>query len=361
MTCLDDDRRGQDLVPSAVGSALRRAAALTERAAGGWQVGGIRAGDDLHQLTDALYAAWYTSAPRPGVQDQPPHDPPRYRSLLVPSLRAAHAGAGIDASPLLVVSASPAGTVLVALPRAGAANGSLAQTLVESRRPGEYVAERAPGVPVAAGERVLVCSRRDHLDTDRGLWWCFSLEPPQAPLGRLYFDARPATAARVVHLATEILHQTGARYQLKCPSHAAAVDRVDAVVVYHERQQREELLAALTARADRLRCLLDPAVPPLTCPVLPGLAWADEEPPRDGQPDAAASDAARAGTDRLEQGALAARHSYGESRCLALAAALHKTGAAWSGLSRSEQVDVLRDGLVTAGIDPTAPWQARTS
>ena len=66
MTCLDDDRRGQDLVPSAVGSALRRAAALTQRAGGGWQVGGIRAGDDLHQLTDALYAAWYTSPPAAG-------------------------------------------------------------------------------------------------------------------------------------------------------------------------------------------------------------------------------------------------------------------------------------------------------
>jgi hypothetical protein len=354
MIRLDRERREADLAPPAVGSALQRAAALTERTGGGWQVGGIRAGDDVRQVADALYAAWYTCSQRPVVQDRPPHDPPLYRSLLVPSLRAAHAGAVIDVSPLPVVSASPTGTVLVALPPRGA-SGSADQTLAESRRPAEYVAERAPGVPVAPGERVLACSRRDHLDADHGLWWCFSLEPPRAPFGRLYFDARPATAARVVHVVTEVLHQTGARYQLKCPSPAAAVDRVDAIVVYHERQQREELLAALTARADRLRRLLDPGVPPLTCPVLPGLAWADEEPPGEDR-----SGAAGAGLDRPGPDTLAARHSYGESRCLALASALHRTGAAWSGLTRSEQVGVLRDGLVASGINPVAPWQERT-
>jgi hypothetical protein len=134
MIRIDRERRDQDLALPAVGSALQRAAALTERTGGGWQVGGIRTGDDVRQVADALYAAWYTCPKRPAVQDQPAHDPPLYRSLLVPSLRAAHAGAGLDASPLPVVSASPTGTVLVALPPRGA-TGPAAQTLAESRRP----------------------------------------------------------------------------------------------------------------------------------------------------------------------------------------------------------------------------------
>jgi hypothetical protein len=311
-------------------------------------VGDIAAGDDVRDIADALYAAWYTRPTTPGPEAP---DPPVHRSLLVGSLRAAHAGAGIDASPLTVVSASPTGAVLIAgHPPAGAAGEVPGAALVERRRPGEYVAERGIGVPVHPGERVLAVVRRDHLDSDRGLWWCFSPDPPRAPLGRLYLHARPATAARVVNVMTEVLGDTGTRYQLKCPSHAAAVERVDALVVYHDRAVRGDLVAALTTRGDRLRGLLNPDVPPLTCQVLPGVAWADEDGPGHDRPTEPEVD---------DDAPPHARHSYGESRCLALAAALHATGATWGGLGRGEQVGVLLDGLAAAGIDPTAPWKER--
>jgi hypothetical protein len=352
----------EGLAPRAVLAALARAAGSVEVTASGWGVAGAAAADRVDELTDALYAGWYTRPSGAGRPAAARGDPELYRSLLVPALRAAHAGAAIETVPRPVLAAAPTGTLLVALPPGSAGDASAARA--DIRRPGDYVAEQAPGVPVAAGARVRATARHDHHDTERGLWWCFTPEPPTAPLGRLYLDARAATAPRVVHAVTEVLLGAGVLFQLKCAAHANGFGRVDAVVVYHERDRREELLAALTTRADELGRLLDPEVPELTCPVLPGLSWADEDDPAD-DPDPGRDDHEHDhGPDHTlgsEGPERAARQSYGESRCRALAVALHTSRPAWAAAGPTARVEILAAGLAAARIDPTAPWRARTT
>jgi hypothetical protein len=171
-----------ELATPAVLAALARAAACVEVTATGWRVRGAATGDEVGELTDALYGRWYTRTA--GVASGPaPGDPELHRSFLVPALRAAHAGAAVETVPRPVLAAAPTGTLLVALPSGTAGDPSAARAQV--RKPGDYVAERAPGVPVAAGARVLATARNDHHDTERGLWWCFTPEPPAAPLGRV--------------------------------------------------------------------------------------------------------------------------------------------------------------------------------
>jgi hypothetical protein len=169
----------------------------------------------------------------------------------------------------------------------------------------------------------------NHLEAERGLWWAFTVPGPEPPIGRIYLDARPATAPRVVHEVTAALLEVP--FQLKCPILADACRRVDTVVVYHARGSRDVLLEALGARWPVLGALLDPAVPPLTCHVRPGLAWADD------------ADGGR---------------SYGESRCHALAAAIEGAAATWPTMGHDQRLATLAAALVAAGLDPQRPWEA---
>ena len=166
-----------------------------------------------------------------------------------------------------VTATDPRGTL-------SAVNGDAARLL----RPGDYVMRQRPGVPPAPGERVEPVARLDHLDIERGIWWTFTEPGPEPPIGRLYFDARPATAPRAVHEITAAL--ANLTFQMKCPISVAACARVDAIVLYHPRAARDELIAALFQHWTTLGALLDPAVPPLTCAVRPGVGWADDTPER---------------------------------------------------------------------------------
>jgi hypothetical protein len=196
-------------------------------------------------------------------------------------------------------------------------------------RPGEYFMPVRGGVPPAPGEKVNLIARLDHLEVDRGIWWAFTEPPPEQPIGRIYLNVRPATAALAVREATLALSLFS--YQLKCPILASACDRVDAVVIYHARAERDDALAALSHRWSSLGPLLDRAVPPLTCMVGPGLSWAD---------------------DVDEQ------QSYGASRCQALAVAIDRAAPTWASMGLDERVTLLVDGLRAAGIDAQSPWRA---
>ena len=148
----------------------------------------------------------------------------------------------------------------------------------------------------------------------------------RAAVGRLYFDARPATAPRAVHEITAAL--ANLTFQMKCPISIAACDRVDAIVLYHPRAARDELLAALSEHWTTLEALLDPAVPPLTCAVRPGVGWADDT-----------------ADDR----------SYGESRCHLFATAIDSAAASWDAMDGDERCQLLADALRSAGNDPARP------
>ena len=296
--------------------ALARASALVARGATGWTVGGADAGTSADSLADALYERWYTQPEAPAAPSE--DDPPVHRRSLLGALHAAHALATTTTAGWVVTGSDPRGLVSVVRDEA-----------VRVLRPGEYVMPLRPGVPPAPGEPVEPVARLDHFDAERALWWTFTDPPPEPPIGRVYFNARPATAPRAVHEITAAL--VNVAYQLKCPILAAACERVDAIVLYHARSQREAVLAALTSRPPALEALLDPAVPSLTCRVLPGMAIADD----------------------VEEG-----RSFGESRCHLLAGALAAAAATWASLNSQERLAVLLAALDDAGVDPQRPWLA---
>ena len=127
---------------------------------------------------------------------------------------------------------------------------------------------------------------------------------------------------RVVHEVTTALE--GLPFQLKCPVLADACERVDAVVLYHARTARDAVLDALLGRWPTLGPLLDPAVPPLTRLLRPGLAWADD---------------------------VAEEESYGQSRCRVLAAAIDRAAQTWSGMGADQRLATLAAALVDGGLD----------
>lgn len=299
--------------------ALERLAGLVAVAGEQWQVGTARCGGVGPSLAEALYERWYT-VPDPAPMAVSGDPLVRSRSL-VGALRAAHADAGLTDEQWVVSQAGPTGVLT-------ATSGAHTRKL----QPGDYVVVGRPGAPAAPGEVVHAVGRLDAVDEERALWWTFTRDGPAAPLGRIYLDVRPATAPRALHEVTAALAEVGANYQLKCPVDPGAFERVDAMVLYHPRAVRDDVLAALGARWEVLGPLLDPAVVPLTSPVAPGLSFADD----DGDPT----------------------RSFGEVRCQALAAALVAAGTAWSACSTSERVALLAAGLASAGFDPGAPWSA---
>jgi len=303
--------------PDAVREALLRVASRVQPTDGGWQVGAFSCDGELEALAEALYAGWYIA---PTASTARPDDPPVRGGPMTAALRAAHALAGLQEEPWVVVHAAPDGTVV-------ATSGERSRSL----RPGDYVLAGRPGAPAAPGEVVRTVGRLDSHDVNRGLWWTFTADEPERPIGRVYLDLRPATAPRVVAEVTAALGAAGVRYQLKCPVEPVACERVDAMVLYHRLTDRAAVLAALQDRWARLGPLLDPAVPPLTCRVARGLSWADDD-----------------GGDR----------SFGEARCRALAAGLLGARDRWSELPAPDRLALLADTLGRAGIDPAEPWRA---
>jgi hypothetical protein len=279
-------------------------------------VGDVRAGPSVEALSEALYARWYTQpgAPPPATPD----DPPLYRQSLLSALRAADARAGTFVPGWTVTGSDPRGSVSAMKDDAG-----------RLLRPGEYLTPMRPWVPAAPGELAEPVARLDHLDAERGIWWTFGDRAPVRPFGRFYLNVRPATAARAIHEVTGAL--LGIPFQLKCPVAAIVCQRVDAVVLYHERAAREDVLAALVGRWPRLGPLLDPAVPPLTCPVRPGMAWADD---------------------------IDETRSYGEHRCRTIAGGIAGAADGWPAMGENARMALLVEALRADGIDPHRPWAA---
>jgi hypothetical protein len=299
---------------SSVAAALDRAGALVRFDRHSWRVGETHRGTTATDLADALYERWYTqpSTPAPPVSS----DPPLVRTSLVSALRAAHASAGRLSEGWVVTHVHPTGGLSAVRGAAGRA--------VQC---GDYVQRARAGVPPAPGEPIALVERLDHVDAERGVWWTFSDPRPDAAIGRAYFNVRAATAPRALHHITRAL--TGLAFQLKCPVYTRAYDRVDAMVLYYERDARDEVLAVLDDVWPTLGPLLDPAVPPLTGYVRPGLAIADE---------------------------FDSERSYGETRCHLLTAAMIACRNDWRERDSAQRRAVLLSGLADAGLDVDRPW-----
>lgn len=300
-----------------VDGAIDRVARLVTVAATGWCVGDTHRGAGVDELAEALYARWYTEP----ATNAPPRatDPALHHHSLHAALRAAHAGAARHTSGWVVTGVKPSGAVKAMHGRSG--------RWIEV---GDYVNRARPGVPPAPGEAVDVTARLDELDSERGLWWAFSDPPPRDPLGRVYLNVRAQTSPRVVHEITSALDDFA--YRLKCPVLPGAYRRVDAMVLYHERDDRQRLLDRLLDRWATLGPLLDPDVPPLTGRVRPGLAVADE---------------------------LGGGKSYGENRCLLVAEAILRHRDRWAEPDPTARHQVLAAALDEAGAGGDEPWRER--
>jgi HopA1 effector protein family len=294
---------------------LDRVAAMVEVSDTGWQVHQTHYKPATAALADALYERWYTQPVTPAPSA--PADPMLHHRTLLAALRAAHAGTSRLTSGWVITEANPAGGIVAV--RGGRQRFA---------PPGDYVTGSRRCCPATPGMPVELLARNAELDGERGLWWTFSDEPLSEPIGRIYVNVRAATAPRALREITGAL--TGFTFRLKCPIYPDSYRRVDALVIYHDRDAREGVLAELTGRWAVLGPLLDPGVPPLTGFVRPGLAVADE---------------------------LGDGRSYGEGRCQLLAGAIAGHRDDWAARSAASRREILAAALTESGASIEQPWQ----
>jgi hypothetical protein len=270
----------------------------------------------LDDIARTLYAAWYTRPPdgRPS-----PATGLEWRADLVALLRAAHASAERFEDGWVVAAAYPDG-------RCRAARDESWRLV----RPGEYLNLARPGVPPAPGEPAAVVARTDWVDEPTGFWFTGAPpEGPSPPLARAYLNVRADAVPRVLHALTAELADAELPYIVKCPRTVDGYARVDSLIVYHERRRSNALRAVLASMAGLLRGCLDPATPPLTERVAPGVSFADDP---------------------------AGHKSFGEQRCAALAVGLVDAAQAGN-LGGAAALAHLLAALKRAGVDPAQPWR----
>jgi len=176
---------------------------------------------DAESLADRLYA-WYlnpTPLPKPAGPILP------YEVSLAAVLRAAHSAAVRFEGGWRAEAVSSWG-------RAAARKGDMSR-IVER---GEYAVVGRQGRSAEPGDTLLVCSRWDWLDEDRGYWYARRGEwpPPIADrLVRMYWNCPPRTAARLVAEITRAFDAVPhVPYMLKTAAIAQHGGRADALVLY---------------------------------------------------------------------------------------------------------------------------------
>jgi hypothetical protein len=269
----------------------------------------------LQAITWRLYADFFTagapSAPRSGVAGA--EDPAFARSL-----SAANAGRGAtepgwsfvarDGSKLVV---ERLGLRLWADPDEVVSVGQAPPT------PGDVVSVRmaneaprfSPGFYMAL--------------SDRGL----DPDPPRH-LDRYYLNVRADWAARTVETVTGRLNAADLPFRLKVIDDPRYFDRCDTAVLSLQRKDRTAALAHVREIHAELRQGIGTAVPTLTLPLAPGLAFAED--PGDGA-------------------------SFGAQRCGIIAAAVveaHEAGV--TGLA--DRLDRIREHMGRAGTSLEAPY-----
>ena len=264
----------------------------------------MSAWEDAGALAELLYLRWY-------------HQATEARRLFpdAAAYRAAHTlGAGLEA-----------GWRVTALQPAAGPGAILAERGAEQRlvRPPDYAPATANRLRVTPGDPVLITARIDEL---HGAFWhlwsvAWRKRSPDRLL-RVYFQVAPRHEATFVARFAAAAPNTQA-WTMKILAGAQPAGRSDAAVLYLDREGGIGAEWVVTL-IDRVASLLDAGGPPLTAPLAPGVAWAED--PGDGK-------------------------SFGEDRCgrlagaaLANPAALEQT-AAWEGAVAQA---FARDGLAVA-------------
>jgi len=196
--------------------------------------------------------------------------------------------------------------------------------------PGDHV-HRAPdrrGVAPEVGD-VLLVRRRADVPTDDGWWhtWGAGFDLAHRPdeVTRLYLAVRPDRVAQAVRTVTRCLAAGSERWSMKVVARREDLLRPDAVVVYVAAPLAEVVASPLAASlVEGTSGLLRAATPPLTRPLAPGVAAAED--PGDGR-------------------------SFGERVCALVAAA-----ATGEGGDPTDWLTAVADMFVRAGLSPSAPY-----
>ncbi|WP_269936632.1 T3SS effector HopA1 family protein [Arthrobacter sp. HY1533] len=268
----------------------------------------VAAGQDLAAF---LYTRWY-AAPRADVRLDPAWPP------LEGMLRLAQQEAlGWQAATAV---GQGAGGVVVARGAGGRARALLRGGYTHVAGSGRT------GLPVQPGEDVVAVPRSGGV-TSEGWWrsWGCGWDPRTAPEGttRVYLSPAVWELPSLVGALTVALEEHAEPWMVKVAAHAESLGRPDAVVVY---------LASTAAFGAIGECatgrVQDHAGPPLTGPLSPGVAWAQD--PGDGR-------------------------SFGESRCSLVAAAMLRS------LDGDDQsfLRAAAEEFTAAGLDPAAPHMGR--
>jgi HopA1 effector protein family len=264
---------------------------------------------DVEELADWLYGRWYCVLPPSEITPEPEIWPEPAELL-----RRAHAAATLWERGWVTVAVGPAGAVTAV--REG-------RTCV--RILPDYVNASRPGVPAAPGDALEVVARVDWTDPGGGWWYTSSSldDAKDEPGLRLYVNAGLETAPRVVSELTRALGAQSARWSLKAPLEPADYRRRDSLVLFLQPAEWPRVRRAVRRALPALNEALRPSVPPLVKPLAPGLGLGED--PGGGV-------------------------SFGQSRCLALAAALLELGR-----SGETGVTAVARRLAAYGVDPARP------
>jgi hypothetical protein len=263
--------------------------------------------DDAHIRAEALYAHWWA---RPRYPSKVPSGCP---PDLVEMLRAAHYGFRDWERGWRVENVGPRGQAILR-------RGAQVRLLERS----DYSPIARGGLLPRAGDEVWVPRRRDRVDPEDGWWrtsgqsWSWGAAP--TGLVRLYFNREVAGLPGLVAGLTGLLADEPEPWLLKCATDPASHMRTDAAIAYLtmgtvERRAAEIVELALDtgghARMGR---------PPLTAPVVPGLAAAFDP-----------------GGDE----------SFGAHRCRLIAE------------STAGTLEAVLRRFAADGVDPARPWARR--
>jgi hypothetical protein len=231
--------------------------------------GSAGAPDTAGTLTDWLYLHWWCGSTGPVVTGRLDSDESARGAA---RLQAAWRTAAARSDGWLVLAA--VGGQLVAAQLADRADRRVRTTA------DAVVISSRPGMPPRPGDLVTLRQGETGLDATGSWWWAHTGRPhdvTSGPLDRWYVHAHDlSAAAALIPLLLAIAAEAGCDASVKCPPFAAGYDRSDALVVYLPRDRASAAEAALHRRAAAIADLVAPGVPPLTRPLLPGVAQAQD-------------------------------------------------------------------------------------
>jgi hypothetical protein len=303
-------------------------------------------------LTDWLYAHWWCG---PGLRAdaEPAPGDPAAPARGAARLETARRTVATRSSGWLVLAAL-GGLLVAARVAPGTDDGPAAHPDRRIRTTTDaVVASSRPGLPPRPGDLVTLRLGGAGLDPTGSWWWAYSSRPEvdtDAPLDRWYVHARDLTAATaLVPLLLAAALEAGCEVSLKCPPTEAGYGRRDALVVYLPRASAAAAEAALQRYADTIDPLVEPDVPPLTRPLLPGVARAEDPGPGAPHlPEAADAGPAPRG-DTTEKAGI----SYGQLRCSQVAAVAARLVATGPDLVQVDDATLTAE-LALVGVDVDA-------